>query len=214
MANEADSGLELVLDNRKLIIVFGLLIAVCGCAFVLGFIEGKRQGFQEGNQTAAESMQKTIPETRLEQEVKPVQENLTSTSPPPNPADQPLDWYKNISRRGGAQEPPSTPPEPKGKADSTPPAPTPTSADKPKPKVTAEPALTFSVQVGAFKDKSMLDAKAQMLRQKGFKVRIEPPQTSGDFYLLKIGKYRARAEAEAMQERLKKIGISSFVKPN
>ena len=39
----ADSGTEFVLDNRKLIITFLVLVVVCGAFFVIGFMEGKRQ---------------------------------------------------------------------------------------------------------------------------------------------------------------------------
>ena len=49
-----DAGTELILDNRKLILAFGALAVVCGAFFVLGFIEGKRQGIQLGmNMSAA-----------------------------------------------------------------------------------------------------------------------------------------------------------------
>jgi hypothetical protein len=50
---EPEAGHELVLDNRKLIIAFAVLIAICGAFFVLGFMEGRRQGFQDGMQTEA-----------------------------------------------------------------------------------------------------------------------------------------------------------------
>jgi cell division protein FtsN len=213
MANEAESGLELVLDNRKLIIVFGLLIAVCVCAFVLGFIEGKRQGFQEGSQAAGESLPKAISETTLAETAKPAQANEETASPKPDPADQPLDWYKNISRRGGASEPGQPAAEPKVPAASSP-IPAPVPAAKPKPKATAEPVVTYSVQVGAFKEKRQLDVRAQMLREKGFDARTESPQAPGDLYLLKVGKFRSRAEAVAAQLRLKKIGFASFIKTN
>jgi cell division protein FtsN len=213
MANEAESGHEVVLDNRKLIIVFGLLIAVCICVFVLGFVEGKRQGFQEGSQTAGESLPKAMPETTLAQTAKPAQAKEETASPKPDPADQPLDWYKNISRSSGAPEPVQPAAEPKVPA-ASPPMTAPIPAAKPKPKATAEPAVTYSVQVGAFNDKHQMDVRAQMLRKKGFNVRTEEPQAPGDFYLLKVGKFRLRAEAEAMQKRLKKIGFPSLIKTN
>jgi cell division protein FtsN len=213
MANEAESGLELVLDNRKLIIVFGLLIAICVCAFVLGFIEGKRQGFQEGSQAAGESLPKAMSETTLAETAKPAQANEETASPKPDSADQPLDWYKNISRRGGASELGQPAAEPKVPAASSP-MPVPIPAAKPKPKTTAEPAVTYSVQVGAFKEKRQLDVRAQMLREKGFDVRTDNPQAPGDLYLLKVGKFRSRAEAVAAQLRLKKIGFASFIKTN
>ncbi len=213
MANEAESGLELVLDNRKLIIVFGLLIAVCGCAFVLGFIEGKRQGFQEGNQTAGETLRKAMPETNLAQADKPVQATEEAASPKPDPASQPLDWYQNISKRGGVTGAPPPAAEPKAQTEpAAKPAVIP--AAKPKTQTAAEPAGTYSVQVGAFKQKEQVDARARLLREKGFDVRTVDPEAPGDLYLLKVGKFRTRAEAAAMQLRLKKQGFASFIKTN
>lgn len=214
MANEAESGLELVLDNRKLILVFGVLIAICGCAFVLGFIEGKRQGFQEESQMAGESATKATPETNLAQDAKPTQENEEAAPTKADPADQTLDWYQNINRRGGALEPVSpaavTPKETVA-ASSTPDS---VPAATPKPETAAEPPVTYSIQVGAFKQKHQLDVRAQMLREKGFDVWTVAPQVPGDFYFLRVGKFRSRAEAVATQSRLKKNGISSFIKTN
>jgi cell division protein FtsN len=212
MANEADAGRELILDNRKLIIVFGLLIGICCCAFVLGFIEGKRQGIQEGSQAAGESLQKTMPETAPAQTAGTEQESGGATLPKPDLASQPLDWYQNVSRRGGSPETTGKTAEPK---DETPAAPKPAAtapAVQSKPQPAAEPAGTYSVQVGAYRQKKQLDARARMLRQKGFQVWTAGPQPPENLYLLRVGKFRSRAEAAAMQERLKRSGFSSFIK--
>ncbi len=40
------SGYQLVLDLRRLILAFALLTLVCGAFFILGFVEGKRQVVQ------------------------------------------------------------------------------------------------------------------------------------------------------------------------
>jgi cell division protein FtsN len=210
---EADSGLELVLDNRKLILVFGLLIAICGCFFVVGFIEGKRQGVQEGSQTANESLPQKIPDAAPSRIAAPITSNEAQKMPPHDTADQPLDWYKNINRRGGEQvATPST-----AVPDSASKSPIPTSAtvstEKPKPPVSAE-AVSYSVQVGAFRQKEELETRAQMLRAKGFDCRTEPPAEPGQLYLLKVGTFHTKAEASAMQFRLKREGFASFIKSN
>jgi cell division protein FtsN len=210
---ETESGLELVLDNRKLVIVFGLLIAICGCFFVVGFIEGKRQGVQEGSQTANESLPKKIPDAAPPQIDTLAIPKEEPKSPPQDAADQPLDWYKNINRRGDETTvSPST-----GASDSTSKSPSQAAAavptEKPKPPMNAEP-ITYSVQVGAFQQKEEIELSAQKLREKGFDCRMEPPEEPGKLYLLKVGKFRTRAEASAMQLRLKKEGFSSFIKTN
>jgi cell division protein FtsN len=233
MANEAESGFELVLDNKKLIVAFAVLIAFFGCFFVLGFIEGKRQGTQESAQTAAESQAKSHPETKPAQAVAPAQDE---TAKPKDSSDQTLDWYKNVNSRESepakippaaapAQPSPSVPvpaskpasaehttaiPE---RAAATRATPVPPPSQPPKTKANAEP-VTYCVQVGAFSQKKALDATALSLREKGFDCRIESPQTDGQLYRILVGKFHTRAEAAAMKLRLQKSGFSSFIKTN
>jgi cell division protein FtsN len=210
----SEPGLEVVLDNRKLIIAFAVLIAVCGCFFVVGFIEGKRQGYQEGSQVAAESktganagsMQTQKGEPAPGPAVEPVKEDVNA---------QPLDWYKNVNRPEG--EPESTPrilPPPAVKKAA--PAQTAAAAAKAKPEpkpAVAEP-VTYTVQVGAFRQKSESEVKARALRAKGFNCRIESPESPGELYLIKVGKFKSRADAVAMQLLLRKSGFNSFIKTN
>jgi cell division protein FtsN len=207
MANhEAESGFELVLDNRKLIIVFAVLIIFCGCFFVLGFHLGKRQV------TAAEPQQKPNIESRQAKADKPsvsTDEETKTVKPPAS--EQKLDWYKAVSSRETAPAaiPPSTAAGPAAKKPE--PEPTPAPADKPKPKATVN-AVSYSLQVGAFSQKQALDDYAKSLREKGFECRIEPPQAEGKLYLLMVGTFVTRADAAAMKLKLQKSGFSSFIK--
>lgn len=232
---EAEAGRELVLDNRKLIFVFAVLIAFCGCFFVVGFMEGKRQGFQEGAQTAAESARKTNPVEIQAKESDPEGNDsgaAPTTETEPNPQ---LTWYKSVNRNEADPEIESTltespvsekkevraakspsgdslgagPKEPVKKASKE-------SSSKVLPQAKAAPGeqVTYSVQVGAFRVRREVEIKAKELGAKGFTGRVEVPRSSKDLYLLKIGKFGSRAEAAAMQLRLKKSGISSFVKIN
>jgi len=200
MANQdGESGLELVLDNKKLILAFAVVIAICGCFFVVGFMEGKRQGLQEVSQTAAEFQPKSDLDATQGQTGKPAGGDTAAKQP--DVADQYLNWYKNVNRRESEPEPISEPPK----------TPVILPETKPEPETKAEP-VTYTVQVGAFRQEQELEARARLLREKGFGCRTEPPQAPGDFYLLKVGKFRTRAEAAAMQLRLKKGGFSSFIK--
>jgi cell division protein FtsN len=209
--SDSESGLELVVDNRKLIIAFALLIVICGGFFVVGFMEGKRQGYQEGAQTAAESLPKkdaVIAETKSSE---PAGTDQAAVPPKTEPPDQQLDWYKNVSRKDGEPEsiPPTISSDPKTKTIVVPPQAT----DDAKAEVKKEP-VTYSVQVGAFEKKQELENSAKLLREKGFDCRTEAPQGPGEFYLLKVGRFRSRAEAFAMQMKLKKNGFPSFIKTN
>jgi cell division protein FtsN len=207
----AEPGFELVLDNRKLIIAFAAFIAICGCFFVLGFVEGKRQGLQEGSRAAAESA-KPNPSEAEAQASKPAGAD-SAAKPKEGSEEQQLDWYKNVSRR--ESEPGIVP---QTASDSAPKPAAPSAAyDKPKPQANAarsEP-VSYSVQVGAFRQRKELDLRAQMLRSKGYDCRIEAPHPPEQLYLLKVGKFNSRAEAYAMQLRLRKSGFASaFIKTN
>jgi cell division protein FtsN len=70
----------------------------------------------------------------------------------------------------------------------------------------------YTVQVGAFRQKSEAETKARQLKAKGFESRIEPPESPEDLYLIQVGRFKSRADAVAMQLRLKKSGFASFVK--
>jgi cell division protein FtsN len=212
MKNRApESGLELVLDNRKLIISFALLITVCGCFFVLGFIEGKRQGVQEAIRNAAPPSGGESREAKAaagSQENKPGEERS---------AKEQLDWYKSATDRADAGSKglektatapakEAAPPKPEGQA---------ATSSASLATATAEIKTTYSVQVGAFRHREQAEAKAKMLKSKGYdQCFIEPPTSDQQLFLLKVGKFESRAEAVSMRLRLKKEGVTSFIKAN
>lgn len=201
--NSSDSGYELVLDNRRLIVAFIVLILFCGCFFVIGFVEGKRQGYQAGSQTAAESAAKPVADEVKEPEIPAVVADSGTPAVKEGAEKQRLNWYKNVS--GQEQKNESTLPAE--------PAPAP-KKETVKPAAVSAPAAPagYTVQVGAFRQRQQAEVKAKLLRSKGFDYRIEVPQSSEDLYLLKVGRFKSRAEAAAMQLRLKKNGFGSFIK--
>ncbi len=194
-----ESGLELVLDNRKLIVFFLVLISIIGGFFVFGYKEGKRQGYLEGSQAAA------VLVPNADSEGAPLPETAAGASTPDSSADsgdvedQPLDWYKKVNR-------------PEKEAEIEPPPARKTEAAPLKSPIDAPAG--YSVQVGAFRQKREAEVKAQTLKSKGFDSRIEAPQNPDQLYLLKVGNYDSRADAVAMQLRLKKSGFPSFIKTN
>jgi cell division protein FtsN len=213
--HEASPGIEVELDSRKIILAFVVLIAICGCFFVLGFMEGKRQGYQAGMQTAAEigttespaAMQAQLSETETAQDSEP---------PKSDTEDQPLNWYKNVNRREGEPEI-----APRAAAESSKEA---TAKAEPAAKSTGKPkteasilgaaSVSYTVQVGAFVKKEEAEIKGGELRAKGYDYRIEPPNPPDRFYYVKVGNFDTRAEAVAMELRLKKSGFSCFIKSN
>jgi cell division protein FtsN len=199
------SGYELVLDVRRMIVAFALLTLVCGAFFVLGFVEGKRQVVQvaaveTGQPAAAESGKSgadlgagPVPEETAKDADKAVREQL--------------DWYDNVSVR----KTPQANVAPKAEV-----AAAPSSAPAPPPVAKAQPAaaIAYSCQVGAFKQSKEAETKAASLKSRGYTTIIEPPSGKNKLFLLKVGQFGTRSEAVAMQLRLKKDGISSFIKSN
>ena len=94
-----DSGIEVVLDNRKLIVAFAVLISICGGFFVLGFIEGKRQGYQAGMQTAAETAAPVVSDSASMPAAQTADSASDSKIAEAEAEKQPLNWYENINRK-------------------------------------------------------------------------------------------------------------------
>lgn len=219
-----DSELELVLDHRKLILAFLVLICICGGFFVIGFIEGKRQGFQEGTQTSLETAR---PQTN--QNANLAENNMRVANPveeekAPLTSREQLDWYKNVNNQGRAEGELSVPsPEPKAapakvvvgpKAAEARAAVEKTAGSVPPARAQAGPVSSYSVQVGAFRQRREAETKADMLKAKGYDCFIEPPKQPEQLYLLKVGKFESRIEAASMQLRLRKDGFTTFIKAN
>ncbi len=225
---DADSGIELVLDNRKFIIFFVVLIAICGAFFVLGFMEGKRQGAQEIAQSATVPASKASPDAAQTDAAKPAETDAGATPAKENTDEPQLSWYKSVNRKEGEPEVAPKMTESSSARKAVEPAPAPKSAAEPQKKPAASSAVkpsssdsavhtgpvTYSVQVGAFRVRREAEIKAKTLQSKGFECRIDVPHAADELYLLKVGKFSSRSDAVAMQLRLKKSGIASFIKTN
>jgi len=223
-----DAGAQFVLDNRKLIVGFALLIVLCGTFFVIGFMEGKRQGIQRAKEqspvNAAAPSQGSLPAAMPEGSVGASTKGLEEKS-----VREQLEWYKSVNKR---EESPSATPSRSAKA-AEPPSRTeddeggsaPGKAKRgssvaktqvaPKPRPAASSSMvTYSVQVGAFRQRHEAEAKAAALRDRNYAYVIEPTGGTEPLFLLKVGRYESRAEAVATQLRLKKDGFSTFIKTN
>ncbi len=211
-----DSGFQLIIDNRKIVIAGIFLLLVCGAFFVIGFMEGKRQGIRSAENGAPPGIGTG---TGLQSQARQDKAGSQSKTDENKVRDQ-LSWYNDVNKSGKAPvqglEP--TPVQQKetvvssgasasGDASGLP--------EKPKP---MEPArvgpVTYSVQIGAFKYRKEAETKAAELKTKKYNCIIEPPEDSEQLFLLKVGKFDSRADAVAMQNRLKKDGFKTFIKTN
>ena len=201
----AEPGAELVLDNRKLILGFLLLILVCGGFFVIGFMEGKRQAQARIEPTPANASAQLAPMTAASDSKAPDKGTAAGPITDRSVREQ-LDWYKNLqnappdSRKSVADaESGKTAPA----ADAKLPPPSKFQADKtagPATRTAALPAakVTYTVQLGAFRQRREAENKAELLKAKGFVCVIEPPKSGDQLYLVKMGKFESLADAVAI----------------
>jgi cell division protein FtsN len=213
MNRRGEAGFEFVLDNRKLILAFFLLIVVCGGFFVIGFVEGKRQVVNAGPAAPGAGSVSEAEKTEPGETAASPADAGSAQDAQPSVREQ-LDWYKRVNKADGTRglEPA---PDPARAVVEPPEGPKPSSggpAAEPPSRLTAN--KSYSVQVGAFRQRREAEAKAALLKKKGYDCTIEPPVSEGQLFLLKVGKYDSRPEAHTVQLRLKRDGFASFIKTN
>jgi len=210
----AQPGYELVLDARRLILACALVIFVCGVFFVLGFVEGKRQILE------ASLTERGAPPAAATEPAIPMSEKATAQpavpmqgTPAAKPATDQQTWYDKVNAQARQAKPQ---PQPDATARPGAAATAPASA---RPGAgtavsTAKPAgaTFYSCQLGAFRQQREAQVKADELQKRGYDPAIEPPESAGGFYLLKVGRFATRADAVAMQNRLKRAGYNCFIK--
>lgn len=215
-----DTGQQMVIDNRWLIVAFGILILVCGGFFVSGFYLGKHQALQSAGPANPDGM---IQDSRP-QAIEKSTENKSGKKIAEDPSVRAdLDWYKDVNKRAGGETAhltvpdkntsPAVPGGTGGIVKPTPSASTPTTAPAAAKETGSVRRVTYSVQVGAFRLLKEAEAKASLLKAKNYTSVIEPPDKPGGLFLLKVGKFESKADAVAMKLRLEKSGFTCFVKP-
>jgi cell division septation protein DedD len=73
----------------------------------------------------------------------------------------------------------------------------------PAPKAVAPTAGTFTIQVGAFKDKASADSVVSRLKGKGFAAYAVSPGAAEGLFNVRVGSFTGRADAEHVQGRLR-----------
>jgi N-acetylmuramoyl-L-alanine amidase len=67
----------------------------------------------------------------------------------------------------------------------------------------APTAGTFTIQVGAFKDKASADSVVSRLKGKGFAAYVVSPGAAEGLFNVRVGSFAGRADAEHVQVRLR-----------
>jgi cell division septation protein DedD len=104
---------------------------------------------------------------------------------------------KSATETGGAR------PEPAVKTPAKAPPPQPSAPAKAEP-VAPKAEPSFTIQVGAFKDRATADGVVTRLKGKGFAAYILSPDGSDPgLFVVRVGHYAARADAERAEARLR-----------
>jgi len=217
----ADSGTEFVLDNRKLIITFVVLVVVCGAFFVIGFMEGKRQAVPARIERASSELAGGTGSAASQPGAKAVDQPTDRKAIEDRSGSAQQEWYKNAqAKESGTQKPSpaakvvqSTPAPPAKKASVTQPQATKGGAAAEPRSMVPAANVTYTVQVGAFKQKQEADISAAALKAKGYLCVIDF-NPAEQLYRVKVGRFDTRADAKAVQLRLTKDGFSSIIKVN
>jgi len=146
--------------------------------------------------------------------VKPTPAAPSPIAPPPSPSAEttpkPVRSPKPSPSVKATPTPRATPTPATASVSPVPASPSPRVADaSPRPVRTPEPSDgatggSFTIQVGAFKEKPAAESVAKRLKSKGFPAYVNTPEGStGGLFNVRVGSYVARADAERVQERLR-----------
>jgi cell division septation protein DedD len=208
---------EIQLTNKQLVFYFMAGAAGLILSFLAGVMVGRGVDSSSGDVRAA----RPIAEERI------VPEESPSTKAAPPPAEdltyaQRLEGDKvddSLKPAGSGAVAPKTPSAPATKsaaeaaktttaaarAAAPKPAPSPSAkpSAKPSPSPPAAGVASFTIQVGAFKDKTTADSVVARLKDKGFAAYVVSPDGGEGLYNVRVGSYPARADAERIQTRLR-----------
>jgi DedD protein len=223
---------EIQLTNKQLVFYF-----MAGAAgLILSFLAGVMVGRGVEGGTASASETRPITEERVVAEASPA---IAAATPAPSDysypqrleSDRPEETLER-SRPGGVAAPRGTPPPSAAPARPAatptpaaatprPPLPTPpppavtrpsAPASRPLPRALASSAKGFAIQVGAFKDGASADSIVRSLKARGLPAySVAPAGGGGGLFTVRVGVYRDRADAEAVQERLRDDKFKPYI---
>jgi len=132
------------------------------------------------------------PRTVRSPEPAPIAAAASPASPPPATA-------------AAAKKPPEAQPAPTKPVPVRSVAPSPSTAGRTAslPKTAGPPAGTFSIQVGAFKDKDSAESMVSRLKGKGYTAFVVSPAGGDGLFNVRVGRFEARADAERIQGKLR-----------
>ena len=210
---------EIQLTNKQLVFYFMAAAAMMILSFILGVAVGRGVDASAGDARGA----KIVAEERLTPEEPPTTQ--------PAPATQDLTYAQRLESdkvehglelpTTQAKTPPvkeapapdlkkaaKASPEPKKAASPAAPKPSPKPAPSPKGEAQEKPpasaTASFTIQVGAFRDKATADAVVARLKGKGFPAYVATPEAvDSGLFAVRVGSYPSRPDAEKVETRLR-----------
>jgi cell division protein FtsN len=212
---------EIQLTNKQLVFYFMAAAAGLIMSFLAGVAVGRGVDSSgtdaRGSKVVAE--ERIVPEESPSPRSAPVPEDLSyaqrlESEKPDNSLEPSTSQAKGKApEKAVRKDVPSAPerkatPEPKRAATPAPVKPSPRPVPSPKA-VAHEPAPTagltsFTIQVGAFKDKATAESVVARLKGKGFPAYVVTPDaTDSGLFNVRVGSYPARPDAEKVETRLR-----------
>jgi len=213
---------EIQLTNKQLVFYFMAAAAMMILSFILGVAVGRGVDASAGDARGA----KSVVEERLVPEEPPTTQSATATQDLTYAQRLESDKAEHGLELPSTQAPPpkappvkegpapdtkkttKASPEPKKAVSQAPTKPASKPAASPKgdapEKPTASTPASFTIQVGAFRDKATADAVVARLKAKGFPAYVATPDAvdSGLFHV-RVGSYPSRPDAEKVEARLR-----------
>lgn len=213
MAQQDDYYYEIQLTNKQL--VFYFLAGATG--LILSFLAGVMVGRGVDNTTNADAQARPVQEERVVPEESP-----KPSAPPAEEltyaqrleSEKADDSLQRPAKAGDAGAAAARSPRPGAKASPAAAKPSPAATPSarapappkptPKPAAASKPAAgTFTIQVGAFKDKDAAESVVARLKKKGFSAFVVAPDGADSLFNVRVGSFTARADAERIQAKLR-----------
>ena len=215
MAQQDDYYYEIQLTNKQL--VFYFLAGATG--LILSFLAGVMVGRGVDNNTSAADAQaarpvqeeRVVPEEPAKPSAPPAEEltyaqrlesEKSDDSLAPKPAASAARGETSATKTTEKPAPDKAAAKPPA-ADKASPAAAPSAKATPPPKASPKAAApaskpaagTFTIQVGAFKDKDTAESVVARLKKKGFTAFVVAPEGADNLFNVRVGSYAARADA-------------------
>lgn len=209
----SDEGFhEIQLNGKQLVFLFMAATVVSVVIFLCGVMVGRGVRSQQGPVEAAGLGPTTTEEPRTEPGIQaeaapaPPSASTTAAAAPPEPAENPTDYYKELTgAQGGAEK---VAPSASDTREAPASKPVPAEGPATPSAVAAAPGAVvgegFVVQVAALRDRSEADAIVKRLAGKGYQAFVvNPVPGKPPVYKVQVGRFPARGDAEKTAARLK-----------